>query len=145
MLNSWQGGLGAASDLSKEVHDELLAMYTRLQELLPDPIKLTEEDMGSPITEDQAYRVMYAARRCLLIHLFGQEFHQHMGDDCGDYLEAASSGWSAVFTEAWMNDFQDYPDHIKNYLTDLERYPVGGCDGEVRYDILTNFDGSEED
>jgi hypothetical protein len=144
MLNSWQGGLGAASDLSKEVHDELQAMYKRLQELLPDPIRLTEEEIGN-LTEDQANLVMYAARRTLLVHLFAQEFHQHMGDDCGDYLAAATSGWQAVFEDAWMNDFQGYTDHITTYLTDLDRYPVGGCDGEVRISIVPNFDGFEED
>jgi hypothetical protein len=138
--SNWQ-----APDLSIEELATIEKITQRLSEMFPDPTPIPQEDLDRGLTEEQAWAVHRAARRMLLIHLLHQEIHQHVMDDCGDYLTAATDGWNYVFTEAWMNDFQGYPDHIKAYLTDLERYPEGGCDGEVRLSLVHNFNGYEED
>ena len=131
----------SAPDLTAEAKAEVQAIAERLTQLFPappwvDPNNLTEED---------AYTVMRAARRMLVVQLLAQEYHQHMMDDCGDYLAAATWGWQAVFADAWNDDFQGYTDHIRTYLTDLEKYPPGGCDGEVRHALISDFDPYEED
>jgi hypothetical protein len=145
ILNSPNPTPWQSPDLTVEQLATLEKMSQHLSHIFPEPITITEEDLANGLTEDQAWAVHRAARRMLLVHLLHQEFHQHVMDDCGDYLSAASDGWTAVFNDGWMNDFQDYPAHITAYLTDLDRYPVGGCDGEVRLSIIPNFDGFEED
>jgi hypothetical protein len=137
---TWQ-----SPDLTPDQLEEVQQIYARLAEIFPDPVVITEEDLHKGLTEDQAWAVHMAARRMLLLQLLSQEYHRHVMDDCGDYLAAATDGWTAVFTDAWTDDFQFYPAHIKTYLTDRDRYPEGGCDGEVRLSIVPHLDPYQED
>lgn len=132
-------------DLSKEQLQEVQEIYSRLTEIFPDPVVITDEDLEKGLTEDQANLVHIAARRMLLLQMLMQEFHFHRMDDCGDYLTAATDGWDYTFSRPWADDFQNFPDHIKAYLTDMDTYPYGGSDGEVRHSIRPDFDPYKED
>lgn len=130
------------------LNDDGVATIRRIEEELTelwgDPKKLTAEEIDN-LTEEQAVEVRIATRRMLVFQLLLQEYHMHELDDCGDYLMAATENWFSLFNNLWSNDFQNEVEETKKFLTDLEAYPAGGCDGEIRYALIENFDGIDEE
>jgi hypothetical protein len=124
-----------APDLTEEQQHRVDQLLNELEELLPQPVQLTVEDIRN-LTEEQAQAVRIATRRMLVFQLLHQERHWHELDDCGDYLTAATENWAALYGNLWSNDFQNEVEETKAFLTDSEKYPEGGCDGEIRYSLL---------
>jgi hypothetical protein len=136
---TWQ-----APDLNDEGLRTIQRIQNELGELWKAPKKLTAEEIQN-LTPEQAMAVRIHVRRVLVFQLLFQEYHMHEMDDCGDYLSAATDNWYCLFTNLWNNDFQDEVEETKRFLKDLNRYPVGGCDGEARIDLVVNFDGMEDE
>lgn len=94
------------------------------------------------MTHEDAMNVLRHVRRVLLVQLMHQERHEHMLDDCGDYLTAATDGWGYLHKLYFENDGDPLllTEGVKRYLTapmDDREFPWGGCDGEARYDLLS--------
>lgn len=142
MLNSddtrREGGfdLDAAPDLNVEA---FTAGKKAVEDALPQPIRFEDWESVENLTEDQAHQVIRAARRMLLEHLLSQELHEHMLDDCGDYLAAATDGWGWLYGVYFNNDGESATviEEVKKFLKVDETYPLGGSDGEIRNDLLT--------
>lgn len=131
-MSDWQ-----SPDLDDAKLARLHEIEAELIELLPASIapRMTKEDIAN-LTQDQASRIRIAVRRQLLFQLLYQEYHWHEMDDCGDYLTAATDNWASLFDNLWSNDFQNEIEETQKFLLDHEAYPLGGSDGEIRYDIL---------
>lgn len=97
----------------------------------------TQEDIAN-LTYDQAMWCMRWARRTLLSHLLHQELHEHMLDDCGDYLSAATDNWEHLFNYYFNTDGDEasFVAAVKDWLQRAE--DIGGCDGEIRFDLVSN-------
>ena len=120
-----------------------------LAEVLPSPIVFSSRKEIEELTWEQAMEVIRAARRMLLTQLLYQEYHEHMGDDCGDYLQAACENWHYLWTTYFDNDGDEtiVVNTIKDWLLNPDDpiYGLGGCDGEIRYNLLTEELMSELD
>ena len=128
-------------DLTNAQIQRIREIYAELREILPAPIPFKDEEEIKGMSENRAHQVLRDVRRMLLLQLLSQEHHEHEVDDCGDYLIAATDNWSDLFTAIWTNDFQNLIPEIQKFLLDPEAYPWGGCDGEVRHDLLTGASG----
>ena len=106
---------------------------------LPELIKFEDWESVDSLDFREACEVVRAARRMLLIHLIGQETHEHMLDDCGDYLTAATDNWNYLHGIYFNNDGDEAVliAEVKKFLKAEEPYAMGGCDGDIRFDILT--------
>jgi len=89
------------------------------------------------MTNDDAAMIRIATRRLCVTMLLHQELHMHEMDDCGDYLTAATENWATLFDRLWSDDFQDELEITKKFLLDFNEFPLGGCDGEIRHDLLS--------
>lgn len=127
--------LSETPDMTVEQIDLVCDLAEALFKALPDPVRLTEEQIEN-LSEEDARHVLRAVRRACVTQLLMQEYHEHELDDCGDYLYAASENWFKLFNNVWVNDFTGWVDEVKKFLTDFEAYPEGGSDGEVRFAIL---------
>lgn len=119
---------------------DIQAIQDRLTKLFPPDIHFDSLASIEALTDDQAMAVMRAVRRRMLYQLLSQEHHEHMGDDCGDDLEAATYNWSKLWNDYFMNDGTDFTAHVKKFLLakeDDKDYPWGGVDGEVRYGMIS--------
>lgn len=130
--------LGATPNLSKHDLATVAVVNAHLERVLGQVPTMfrTQEDIAN-LTYDQALWCMRWARRTLLSHLLHQELHEHMEDDCGDYLSAATDNWN-FFWEAWdQGDGTEasFVATVKEWLQDAET--IGGCDGEVRFDLVS--------
>ena len=105
-----------------------------LAKLIPDPVKLTLQQVDV-LTEEQALEVLHAARRAMLFQGLMQETHDHLGDDCGDYLEAATSNWNTLWEAFFNSDGADIVEAVKLFLRETPD-GWGGSDGEIRFSIL---------
>lgn len=89
------------------------------------------------LTLEQAAEVIRMARRCLAEHLLCQETHEHMDDDCGDYLAAATWNWNRLFHLYWDNDGDEQVvlEGVKDFL---RQHPLDweATDGEIRYSLF---------
>ena len=125
----------APSDMTDDKAAKVADMHKALGELLPDPsFRFNTEEEVRNMTDEQADLVVDYARRMLVSQLLMCEYHRHMGDDCGDYIEAATELWHVIWNEGWGNDWQGWRDALANVLLTT---PMGGCDGEIRYDIFS--------
>jgi hypothetical protein len=107
---------------------------------LPEPHVFHSDDEIRNMTDEQADDVLRFVRRELLNQLMFQEYHEHMLDDCGDYLTAATDGWNYLHDAYFTNDGTDFTSYVQAYLLarhDDDQYPWGGCDGEARYALLS--------
>jgi hypothetical protein len=88
---------------------------------------------------EHAREVLREARRMLVIQLQSQENHEHMLDDCGDYLYAATENWNRLFSAYWEND-GDETAFVRAVREFLKESPTEwlGCDGEIRYDLWSD-------
>lgn len=115
--------------------------YSLRDALRPIEVSFTSVEQLESLTEEQAMDIMRLARRRLLNLLIGQEYHEHMTDDCGDDLQAATENWWYLWKSYFDNDGTDYVGYVRNWLMnpdDEDCGPtLGGSDGEIRYDILT--------
>lgn len=118
-------------------YDTIKPIETRLMEILPSPPMFHTRDQIENLTHPQAMEVMRAARRMLLMTLLTQEHHEHMLDDCGDDLSAATDNWEALHGLYFNNDGTDFEVHVKNWLLDEDHVGLGGCDGEIRHNLLS--------
>lgn len=126
-------------------HDEktsqkLLGIEQEIQEILefPPTTFKTEKDIDN-LTVEQAEMVIREARRMMLKQALYQETHEHWLDDCGDYLEAATYNWNALYQDVFfMNDGQEEAviDGVKSFLK-MQGFPLGGSDGEIRHYLLS--------
>lgn len=116
--------------------DDLLRAEKALLRLLPDPPHFTTRDQIMAMTDDEAMRVMRAARRMLMTQLLYQEYHEHMLDDCGDYLAAATENWANLHAAYFDNDGAGFTTFVQTWLLDADNFPLGGSDGEVRFSLL---------
>jgi hypothetical protein len=130
-------------DLDEAKIARLHEIEAELIDLLPVTVapRITKEEVAN-LTQDQAARIRIATRRMLMFQLLYQEYHWHEMDDCGDYLTAATDNWANLYGALFMNDFQDEISETQKFLLDYDAYPIGGCDGEIRQDILP--DGWED-
>src|SRR5215471_10238554 len=71
---------------------------------LPRP-PVIEPNAIDDLTPDQGLEVLRAVRRTLLMQLLHQELHEHMMDDCGDYLMGATENWVKLYDTMFTNDF----------------------------------------
>lgn len=116
-----------------------------LDDKLPAPPVILKADIDN-ITPEQGLEVLRAVRRCLMMQLLHQETHEHMLDDCGDYLTAATENWARLYDSMWCNDFTGSLDEVKLFLNDFvadeadSKYPRLACDGDVRFAIVTDAD-----
>lgn len=93
------------------------------------------------LTFGEACVILRTARRMLTLVLLDQEEHEHMADDCGDDLLAATENWVTLF-EAYSNtsgDDKAFTEEVKNFLLEPETN-WGGCDGEIRMMLVENDD-----
>jgi hypothetical protein len=120
--------------LSPDVIDPITQ---NLQEIFPQPPTIdTKEDLNN-LTFDQAWEVMRAARRMLILTLLHQEAHEHMGDDCGDDLDAATTAWNDLYNlteDGWASE-AEYTKAVQEWLQSSQLY---GVDGDIRYTILSD-------
>jgi hypothetical protein len=89
------------------------------------------------ITSDDAAIIRIAVRRMCVMQLLHQELHMHEMDDCGDDLVAATENWAALYGRLFTDDFQNEIEVTKQFLLDFNEFPLGGCDGEIRYALLS--------
>lgn len=120
-------------------YDTIKPIETRLMEILPSPPMFHTRDQIDNLTYPQALGVIRAARRMLLMTLLTQEHHEHMLDDCGDDLDAATHNWYRLHNAYFANDGDE--DHVRNdvqkWLLDADDEGLGGSDGEIRHMILS--------
>lgn len=111
----------------------------------PVPIMFrTQEDIAN-LTDDQALWCLRWARRTLLSHLLHQELHEHMLDDCGDYLQGATENWYKLWKAYFDNDGDEalLIATVKEWLQGSvgDEYGPGsdlyGCDGDIRFEIVS--------
>jgi hypothetical protein len=117
-------------NIAKAAQDQLRRTY-------PQPPTFHTKEEIENLTDDQAMEVMRYVRRMLLDQLLFQEYHEHMLDDCGDYLTAASDNWTWLHDAYFNNDGEGFTDFVINWLTNEKDYPLGGSDGEARFDLLS--------
>jgi hypothetical protein len=125
-----------------DLHDEATSVrirnvYAELHEILVPPAAFSTDDEIRALTYDQAYDILIFVRRNLMMELLSQETHNHMTDDCGDYLSAASDAWHDLF-EAYDLGWHDqaaFTRHVRDWLLSTD---LGGCDGEPRYSLLSD-------
>jgi len=128
----------AAPDLNEAGISRIQEIVSELDGLWSTPTQFTTRDEIDSMTPEQAEMVRIHTRRMLVMQLLYQEFHQHELDDCGDYLTAATDNWAALFGTLWSDDFQDELPITKEFLTNFDRFPEGGSDGEIRYSLLSD-------
>jgi len=129
--------LWQSPDLDESKVARLNKLMQELGALLPtNTIHFHDEDAVIAMDEMDALKVRIAVRRMLMFHLLQQEVHLHELDDCGDYLTAATDNWATLYTNLFNNDFQNVLEETQRFLTDFDAYPIGGCDGDVRHDLL---------
>ncbi len=120
-------------------YDRIKPIEQGLMEMLPDPPMFHTRDQIDNLTYEKALEVIRAARRMLLMTLLTQEHHEHMLDDCGDDLAAATDNWATLHRAYFANDGD--PDHVRNdvqkWLLDADNQGLGGSDGEIRFVILS--------
>ena len=130
-----------APDLTDAQLLRIKGIIEELEEIFPSPTPFKDEAEIANMTEARAYDVLRATRRLLLHQLLLQEIHEHMVDDCGDYLIAATENWNDLLIQIWQNDFGNLIPETQKFLTDVEAYPLGGSDGEIRHDLLGHEGG----
>jgi hypothetical protein len=108
-----------------------------LMNAYPLPIQFQTREEIENLTHEQALEVLRAARRLLTLSLLGQEYHEHMLDDCGDYLTAAVDNFNHLYHAYWDNDAVDFHIRVKEWLLDKDNEGLGGSDGEIRLEILS--------
>jgi hypothetical protein len=101
---------------------------------LPNPEPMSIEDIHN-LTEDQAMSVLRSARRELVSQLLYQEYHEHLFDDCGDYLDAASDNWHRLWSACFNSDGTELVSSVKAFLLEHPSEWLA-TDGEIRYSIL---------
>ena len=110
-----------------------------LESHFPDPPQFSTDADIEALDNDGALNVLRCTRRVLVSSLLHQESHEHMTDDCGDYLTAALDGFAWLF-DAYESapSNEDFVSSVKAYLRfDEARYPEGACDGDARYAMLS--------
>lgn len=117
-------------------YETLKPIVKGLEEVLPKPILFEARSEIENLTDEQAWEVMRAVRRALLMQLLHQEYHEHMLDDCGDYLEAASFNWNHIWNEFFMNDGEGFTERVKKWLLNETGEGLLGSDGEIRFDLI---------
>jgi hypothetical protein len=125
-----------AHDLTPEKIQRLQEIHKELEEIFTAPETFESMEEIWSLTPKRAEEVRIATRRLLLLTLLTQEYHMHELDDCGDYLIAATENWYLLFNNLWVNDFQNEVSETQEFLTNFEKYPWGGCDGEIRYELF---------
>jgi hypothetical protein len=116
---------------------------SELARVFPEPPKLNPSDIAN-LTPEQAQHVYRATRRALLFQLLYQEYHEHVLDDCGDYLVAALDNFHRLHMELFNNDFANAVETVQHFLNDFcagvddedLAYPIQASDGDVRFSIL---------
>jgi len=88
------------------------------------------------LEEDRALAIMRFARRALVLQLLHQEHHEHMTDDCGDYLFAALDNFRRIFDMIQDWGTQGIEERMKEWLLEGPEEWLG-CDGEIRFDLFT--------
>ena len=126
---------------------------SELARVFPDPPRLSPDDIAN-LTPEQAQLIYRATRRALLFQLLAQETHEHVLDDCGDYLVAALDNFHKLHMQLWGNDFVNAVETVQHFLNDFcagvdgeeLEYPIQASDGDIRFSILPDpFDSVPQD
>lgn len=88
---------------------------------------------------ETAFAVVRAARRMLLLNLMHAELHEHVTDDCGDYLKAATDNWHRLFHDLHDTDVleEEVLRRVKEFLLEPASEWLGS-DGEIRFELFSD-------
>lgn len=131
------------TDAGIQLVGQLSDLEKKLTLLIPDPIPFTSREEVEEMDEARARDVLRVVRRKLMFHLLNQETHEHMSDDCGDYLAAASDNWSTLWNGYNLSDGTDLVAITKRWLLsdpNEGEFPWGGSDGEIRFTLVPFMD-----
>jgi hypothetical protein len=128
----------SAPDLDEKGAATIDRVLKDLNGVWKDVPRFTSQAEIDAIDIEAAGRIRIAVRRMCVMQLLHQELHMHEMDDCGDYLVAATDNWATLFSRLWNDDFQNEIEVTKQFLTDFNEFPLMGCDGEIRHDLLSD-------
>lgn len=86
-----------------------------------------------------AWAVLDAQRHVLVELLNVQDDHRHLGDDCGDYVYAATDCWARLLACYQACDGAEGPfvEAVKAFLLEPATEWLGS-DGDVRFELFTD-------
>jgi len=114
--------------------------------LQPNKVFTSREEVEA-LTYEEAVGVIRDARNLLISELTSDIDHEHWGDDCGDYMDAAITNYHWLWDAYFLNDGGEadvvrlvkqflLKDPTQDFVLDPDNTPDwGGCDGEVRFTI----------